>query len=225
LCFYLAGSENIFTIDRKRLITKKNLKKAIIKLVEFFDEKKLTNFIQDIKSERVEFLRNINFEESPKNLLNLLGIKYLVGDIKKLCISDCYFDLIVSNNTFEHINKDRLIEILAEFKRITKKGAIVSHFIDMSDHFAHKDKSITIYNFLKFSPEFWSIINNKIQPQNRLRIIDYRNIYKGLKIPINEEDDIRSDIQQLKKQKINQSFKEIPFDILAVSHVRIISVI
>ncbi len=58
-------------------------------------------------------------------------------------------DFICSNNTFEHIPADILSAILREFKRVIKPGGLMSHFIDMSDHFAHFDSRITIYNFLE----------------------------------------------------------------------------
>ena len=58
-------------------------------------------------------------------------------------------DFICSNNTFEHIPQEILRDILVEFKRVLHPNGLMSHFIDMSDHFAHFDSRITIYNFLQ----------------------------------------------------------------------------
>ena len=51
-----------------------------------------------------------------------------------------------------------------------KPDGLHSHFIDMSDHFAHMDSSISIYHFLRYSEAQWKRIDNSIQPQNRWRL-------------------------------------------------------
>ncbi|MBK7337072.1 MAG: class I SAM-dependent methyltransferase [Saprospirales bacterium] len=114
-----------------------------------------------------------------RDMLEALHIRYLVTDARKLPLNPESLDLIVSNNTFEHIYPNILAEILAEFKRLLRPGGMMSHFIDMSDHFAHLDTGITIYNFLRFSEKNWGWIDNSIQPQNRWRISHYRHLYKN----------------------------------------------
>jgi ubiquinone/menaquinone biosynthesis C-methylase UbiE len=132
-------------------------------------------------------------------------------------------DLVTSNNTFEHIYEEVLTGILKEFKRIVGPGGVMSHFIDMSDHFAHFDKSITIYNFLKFSDSEWKLIDNSIQPQNRLRINDYRKIYEELGIPITLEKNRESNIRDLESLRLDAKFEKIPIEDLAVSHSYLVS--
>jgi ubiquinone/menaquinone biosynthesis C-methylase UbiE len=121
-------------------------------------------------------------------ILLKLNIEYLIEDARKLSLPDNSIDLINSNNTFEHIYPEILIPILKDFKRVlNKNGGIMSHFIDMSDHFANFDKSINKFNFLMYSDKQWKWIDNSIQPQNRLRIYDYKKIYQDLEIPISFE--------------------------------------
>ena len=132
-------------------------------------------------------------------------------------------DLIISNNTLEHIYPDVLIPILEEFIRLIKSGGVQSHFIDMSDHFAHFDKSISIYNFLKFSNRQWKVIDNKIQPQNRLRYDDYIEIYGKIGMPVSKTKFRAGDSESLKSFNISKEFEKYSIERLAISHCYITS--
>jgi ubiquinone/menaquinone biosynthesis C-methylase UbiE len=157
-------------------------------------------------------------------MLQKLNITYLIEDARKLSLPDNSVDLVNSNNTFEHIYPDILIPILKEFIRVVKKqGGVMSHFIDMSDHFAHFDRSINIYNFLQFSDKQWKWIDNSIQPQNRNRIYDYKQIYHDLKIPISEEAFRKGNLNELKSIPLADKFINHPLDEIAKSHCHFIS--
>ena len=67
-------------------------------------------------------------------------------------------DYHISTTVFEHIPRADIARILKEAKRILKKGGVAIHFIDLSDHFQHQDKSITRINFLRYSDEEWDKI-------------------------------------------------------------------
>ena len=144
----------------------------------------------------------------------------IIGDARKIDRPADSFDLINSNNTFEHIYPEILIDIVKEFKRLLKPGGIMSHQIDMSDHFAHLDKSITIYNFLKYSDKEWSLIDNTIQPQNRLRVTDFRKIFTDLGLQTIYEQNREGYIDQIKalRPKLDQKYKSYTDPELAVSH-------
>lgn len=172
-----------------------------------------------------ELLKNSDlFTES--EILRTLFLKLTIVDAGKTNFNTGYFDLVHSNNTFEHIYPDVLKNILTEFVRIIKKnGGVMSHFIDMSDHFAHFDKSITIYNFLQFSPSKWKWIDNSIQPLNRLRLPDYLKMYKGLNIPASLIENRPGNINEINSLKIDNSFKKYSNQELAVSHSYIYSIL
>jgi len=85
-------------------------------------------------------------------------------------LEDNNIQLISSNNTYEHIYPEVLGGIIQRMWALLAPGGIMSHFIDMSDHFAHMDRGIDIYNFLRFSEKQWDLIDNRIQPQNRWRL-------------------------------------------------------
>ncbi|MCX6148491.1 MAG: class I SAM-dependent methyltransferase [Candidatus Kapabacteria bacterium] len=190
ISFFLVGSNKIYSVDITQLLTKKRLKIAIEKIIESNSNGKLEFYINYIP-QRFEILKDIfhNFDNMALDeILLKLNIEYLIEDARKLSLPDDSIDLINSNNTFEHIYPEILIPILKDFKRVlNKNGGIMSHFIDMSDHFANFDKTINKFNFLKYSDKQWKWIDNSIQPQNRLRIYDYKKIYQDLEIPISFE--------------------------------------
>lgn len=163
--------------------------------------------------------QNQNIEE----LCSALHFETLVGDARDTNFEDASFDLICSNNTFEHIYVDVLKNILKEFNRILKPEGVMSHFIDMSDHFSHLDASISNFNFLKYSNAEWKFIDNSIQPQNRLRFIDYIDIYEDLNINVIKTEYRKGDLEDLKKIKLANPFKKYSIDDLLITHGYLVS--
>jgi hypothetical protein len=119
-----------------------------------------------------------------ERLLGPLGIELLVRDARESGLPDGSVDLFISNNTLEHIPPETLREIVVEFRRLAAPGAVMDHFIDMSDHYAHFDRSITEFNYLRYSDLRWRLFNNRLQYQSRLRLPDYRRILEdgGFKV-------------------------------------------
>ena len=223
---FLSGASKIYSVDINNLVSEKNLKQTIAKYCQFYKSGELNKYMKEIDEDRLNVLFNCYNKQNEVNreqLLNQLNINFIVGDARQLPLTSSSIDLITSNNTFEHIYPKILISILKEFNRVLKPGAIMSHFIDMSDHFAHLDKKISIYNFLKFSDKRWSLIDNTVQPQNRLRITQYREIYSKVGIKIVEENNRDGDIEKLKEINIDKKLKNISDKELAVSHSLLIS--
>jgi hypothetical protein len=52
----------------------------------------------------------------------------------------------------------------------------MSSTIDMQDHYHWFDKSISVYNYLRFSDRIWNLLNSPIHYQNRLRYSDYMRL-------------------------------------------------
>ncbi|MFN0013535.1 MAG: class I SAM-dependent methyltransferase, partial [Saprospiraceae bacterium] len=176
VAMFLYGAEEIRTVDVTLLTNAGHLRTTLHKFLEYAERGKLEAFVS-CRPDRLEQLRqlaaradNLDFD----GLIQALGIRYVVQDARQLDLSEGSIDLIHSNNTFEHIYPEIVSGILRAFGRLARPGGVQSHFIDLSDHFAHNDPSITIYHFLRFSPAAWRWIDNSVQPLNRLRITDYR---------------------------------------------------
>ena len=155
--------------------------------------------------------------------MRLIRLESVVGDARNTDFADKQFDLICSNNTFEHIPKDILEPILVEFIRLLKPGGTMSHFIDMSDHFAHMDGSISIYNFLRFSKKQWDLIDNCIQPQNRMRLRDYQELYERLGIDIDSTAVRAGDVKAVMSEPLHADFLDYSIEEIAISHALVVS--
>ncbi len=219
--FFLAGTTIIYSVDISFLTSKKKIETILRKFVECETNRKLNTYI-NFQQQRFETIKAILSDYrnlSLKEILTKLNIVYLIEDARTLSLSNNSIDLINSNNTFEHIYTETLIPILEEFKRVLKiEKGVMSHFIDMSDHFAHFDKSINIYNFLQFTDKQWKWIDNSIQPQSRNRIYDYEQIFNKLNMTIAEKSYREGNLKELNSIVLAKKFSENEMKEIAISH-------
>lgn len=216
---YLSGFEQIYSIDIERLLTVENIYLSIDKFIDYHKRGKLISFIKDLDEQRFEKLQHMDRNiQSATALLKAMQIEVSIADARKTIYATDSFDLINSNNTFEHIPEDILRSILFEMKRTLSQDGLMSHFIDMSDHFAHFDKSISIYNFLKYSDASWQRIDNSIQPQNRLRYYDYKKMFNGQGLKIIYEETEKGEVSVLKSIQRDEKFTSSSIEETAISH-------
>lgn len=221
LSLYLCGANYIFSIDVSTHLNKASLLKTMEKIFEWNSFEKIDKYLGTVDKERweqINFLYENHQQFSLKELLLKLKISIIVDDARNMNLSENSIDFICSNNTFEHIYPGILKDILLEFKRILKPEGLMSHFIDMSDHFAHFDKSISIYNFLQFTEKQWQWIDNSIQPQNRLRFCQYRTMYQQLEIPFETALVRPGNLDAVTKINIKAPFNTFTSEELAISH-------
>jgi len=225
IALFLSGANRIYTIDISRLSHAGHLTTTILRFLEYADSGQLENYVQALP-ERLAALREIaalSDQFSFETMLDKLKMHYLVQDARQLPLPDASVDLVHSNNTFEHVYPSILKALLLEFKRIAVPGGVLSHFIDMSDHFAHFDRSITIYNYLRFSDRAWAWIDNSIQPQNRFRLSEYRKLYAELGIPITDLSFRPGDLEALRSVRLNPKYSGYDRADLAISHCLVVS--
>ncbi|GJM35009.1 MAG: hypothetical protein DHS20C18_40100 [Saprospiraceae bacterium] len=222
---FLSGVGTIYTIDISKLMNKERVVTTVRKFLNSRQTKKLDGIgdLQEARWDRLLHIDRHSQQLSFSEILEVLQIRYLVTDARQIPLPDHSIDFITSNNTFEHVYPEILASILTEFKRIIKTDGLMSHFIDMSDHFAHLDQQITIYNFLQFTNQQWHWIDNSIQPQNRWRISHYRTLYQQLGIPISKEFNRDGDIEALRQIKVADAFAQFSEKDLAVSHSYVVS--
>jgi len=221
---FLAGADEIYTIDISSLLKTVAIHQTITKFLDYYASGKLQTYLPVIRPDRLEVMKAaLSLTGSPESMLESMHIKTTVGDARRMPFADAKMDLINSNNTFEHIPESILADILVEFRRVLKPDGIMSHSIDMSDHFAHLDKSITIYNFLQFSDQQWNRIDNSIQPQNRLRITDFLRLYKNAGFHILEEINRPGSVIDLKTIKVAEKYTHLSDAELAVSHTLLVA--
>lgn len=226
LFMYLSRCGSVTSLDIRSWMTRERQLATISKLMEWKNNGKLDPYFPAFDKERWDILQQINQEPDnyqSEDINRTIEFDPLIKDARNTALPDKSFDFICSNNTFEHIPRQVLESILIEFKRLIRDGGVMSHFIDMSDHFAHFDKKINIYNFLQYSDKTWKMIDNRIQPQNRMRYRDYVNLYHELDIPVTEDKIFEGDPQKFEEIKVHPEFNDYSADELAVSHAYIVS--
>ncbi len=223
---FLYGFKEVSSIDIQSWMTKDSQITTIEKFIEWEKQGKLEPHFSNFIPQRWQQLLDIieHKQDYTKAKINsAILLKISIQDASSTDLPTSSFDFICSNNTFEHIPEPVLKAILIEFLRIVKKDGLMSHFVDMSDHFAHFDKSINIYNFLRYTSKKWARIDNKIQPQNRMRFKDFEALYRAINLPISEFELTKGDIQALKTIPLSADFKDYTDEELAISHVYLVS--
>lgn len=223
--FFLKGAQKIYSVDISPHMTCQTFLDCVQEIVarENTFIKILGSDIQPRFNELKAILTDDTAQMSLNEMCQRVNLEILVADARKLPFASGYFGIITSNNTYEHIHPPILESILIELWRVLRIGGLMSHFIDMSDHFAHMDSSINIYNFLKFSDRAWSWIDNDIQPQNRLRFHDYKVMYDAMGIPYQAECIRPGSLADLKAIKLHTRYQSYTLEDLAISHGYLIS--
>jgi SAM-dependent methyltransferase len=140
-------------------------------------------------------------------LMALVGVTCLVTDARNLDLPPGSVDAFVSNNTLEHIPVDVIAAIFQEFHRLGTPDCIMSHYIDLADHYVGFDGNIGVLNFLQYSERRWRWYNNDLQYQNRLRVNEYRAIHERNGWQVVREESTSADVSELRKLRLAPEFR------------------
>jgi SAM-dependent methyltransferase len=113
------------------------------------------------------------------------GITYLAPrDARATGLESESIDFVTSTDVCEHIPEEDLAQIFGECRRLLRPGGTISCRIDLQDHYAYFDPSLSRYHFLRFSDRAWGLVNSPLHFQNRLREPDYRRLVEeaGLEV-------------------------------------------
>lgn len=146
--------------------------------------------------------------------LRQFGIQYRAPcDATSTGLPAADYDFITSTYTLEHIPRPVVVAIMRECHRILKPSGIVSSLIDMQDHYNGFDKSISVYNYLKFPGWVWSLANSSLHYQNRMRLCHYLSIFSGAGFtPVSRWIDQPTDTDWQKFSRISKAreFRGLP---------------
>lgn len=131
--------------------------------------------------------------------------------------------LVFSRFVLEHVTPADIEAMHRKFYNELDRGVKIFHLISPSDHRAYSDKSLSYYDFLKYSQEEWDNIQTKFDYHNRLRLPEYIELFQraGFKITHLDHDSVKKEsdkyrkFKQLKLHPDYEKFKEE--DILAGS--------
>lgn len=99
------------------------------------------------------------------------------GDARATKLTADSVDFVCSTSTLEHINREDIIRIINECRRVCTPDALMSFIVDYHDHYASTDATITRFNFYRYPDSFWMLFNPSNHFQNRLRHCDYEALF------------------------------------------------
>jgi SAM-dependent methyltransferase len=116
---------------------------------------------------------------SAADLEERFGIAYLAPrDARATGLRAASVDFVSSTNTLEHVPERDVVPILRECARLLRDDRVMSFRIDMQDHASYSDPRVSAYHFLRFSDRAWRLLTSDLGYQNRLRLPDYRRLFR-----------------------------------------------
>ncbi len=224
LGMFLCGVERTITVDITRLIQPAYFYAMLHSLAEFsLPELQTVLPVDPARFAALQAILQKSGSMTVDEILTTLLIDYIQGDIRQMAFDPAGFDFIISNTTLEHIDLPILSGIFDCFAKVLKKNGVMSHFIDMSDHYEHFDHSISAYNYLKFSPAIWRLFNTPFVWQNRLRLRDYQQLHQHAGFTIIHQQIISRDLNALKSLRLAKVFHTYTIEELLPTHAWLIS--
>ena len=223
IALFLNNASKVISVDIYPWMSGDSIQNTIQWFID--NEKQVRTVLGEFSEEKWNQLKNLTGQNLSKEELSVaLNLELLLQDARQLDLPDACIDFSCSNNTFEHVHGDVLPGIVKEFWRVQRSGGLMSHFIDMSDHFAHFDSSINIYHFLQYSQKQWQWIDNDIQPQNRWRLPQYLAMYERLSIPTQEVEAREGQPDLVKISTLHEDFQQYSTAEIAASHAYVVSI-
>lgn len=218
----LCGAERVITYDVNALASAKTVRSVLKRVNRLIKRGKIVPTSKRARKALKRVLAESKGADA-KTMLAELGIEVRIGDARTSGLPDGSIDLVCSTSTLEHIPMPMLTGLLTEFRRIAGDKTVMSHVIDLSDHYAQVDPSITQFNFLRYSPARWRLFNNSLHYQNRLRISDYRRVLAETGWEILDEDSNKRPAEELRRVRVHPSFGDYAEEDLRVTGSRLIT--
>jgi SAM-dependent methyltransferase len=139
------------------------------------------------------------------------GITYLAPrDARATGLPNASVDFVSSSVTLEHVPKGDVGPLLKECRRILRPDGVMSCTIDMKDHFAPFDRTLSPYNFLRFESRTWRLLSSPLNHQNRLRYPDYLALFRSAGFDVVTERVVEpspQDLEVLRRLPLAQPFR------------------
>jgi hypothetical protein len=217
ICLFLGGADRVWLVDLEDLGRDELAVQAVDAVLASVEDGEAADALGPVDPERVDRLRAAGASIAGRGrhaALGDLGLRVSPGDARTFDAAE-EPDLICSNTVLEHIPATVLEGILARFRDLAGPGTVMSHLVDHCDHYAYVDPGLSVYHFLRYTDRTWSIIDNSIQPMNRLRASEYRAIYERLGIELTEEHLTAADGRNLIGEPLAERFRRMDPDDVA----------
>ena len=109
-----------------------------------------------------------------------LNAVYVIDPLGMLDLfPDANFDLVVSGDVLEHIEREQLPRFLRDSQRVLRPGGWSMHQIDLADHFSYFDPSSSWKNYYRFSERAWKLLfESTVQYFNRVQRPDWLALFR-----------------------------------------------
>jgi len=148
-------------------------------------------------------------------------IRYLAPcDARDTGLGAGSIEFVSSTDTCEHIPGADLAGIFRECHRLLRPGGAFSCRIDLQDHYAYFDRSLSKYNFLRYSDRAWRLVNSPLHHQNRLRSPEYLQLVRdaGLELVVEKPSGpSETGLKELELLPLAPRFRRFPPEELGVT--------
>jgi hypothetical protein len=212
MLFWLHGLKFCHTYDVTALLNKSLVVESAWQFVTLYEDPVARRSAAPINlhEDRLESLRALVMcKADADEILRLCQISYQAPvDTAVTSHGAGSMALFFSNTVLEHVPLAEIRRLFKEAFRLLQSDGLMLHLIDLSDHFAHSDSSISAVNFLIFSEEEFAIYNTCFCYQNRLRAPSYRKLIEesGFEVLHWDVGVSESALHQLPSLKIHRDF-------------------
>ena len=156
------------------------------------------------------------------------GIRYIAPcDARGTGLPAESIEFVSSTDTCEHIPGADLAEIFRECFRLLRPGGAFSCRIDLQDHYAYFDHSLSRYHFLRYSDRAWSLVNSPLHHQNRLRSPEYLQLVRDAGFELVAEKPSgpsEAGLKELESLPLAPRFRKYPPEDLGVTVLSFVAV-
>lgn len=214
LLFVAAGARQVILTDIERLLDRHTLLNALDVILAGADE---VARVLNMDPDRLRLILDADRSLGLDDLLRHFGLVYQVPhDVS--AIADGSLDLVCSRAVLEHIPPAELARLVRAYGSKLSPGGLMCHVVDNSDHWEHRDKSISRVNFLRYGETAWRLTGiNPQNYQNRLRHPDYVELLQecGLRVLIAEGDVDARSLADLRTMRVHRRFAHRSLEELA----------
>lgn len=134
-------------------------------------------------------------------------------------LRDGSLDFVVSRAVLEHVPRDDLPVLFSTLRDKLSRDGLMVHIVDHSDHLAHVDASLSMVNFLTWSPRRHRVVSWIAGGgENRLRHHEYIPIFEaaGLEVMATDADVHEPTRRVLRTLRLAPPYADMEPDTLAV---------
>ena len=207
---YLCGGEEIWTYDISRWLQPDTFHRVLSLYCDYHQDNRLGQMLPRLRVDRADRLPELlamTKKESPEAILELLKIHALIRDARHTDLPSNSIDLVYSNLCLEHVAFSMQVELHQEFSRVAGKDSVSSHYVGIGDQYANFDRSISMFNYMKFTAKQWRFLDNPIIPQTRLRACDCRRAIEAGGFEVVMQKNITGSKEDLAKITLAPEFR------------------